>query len=400
MTHTFLKLCRKMLSVPARVGLGLLIACILCFIAISLRAISRTKRTPRNTRFLTKGMLVLDFIGVSCILIRMFIADERLYYDLLLVGFVTTNTSFITVAVMCVERLVLCQSPMWYIAYFNHRRLRVVAVCIWIIFPNTAFFLRFVVCQQVVQDPNQKEQCMLTLAQIISGNIYLITALSYVCYFKIFVILRNNIKRTEQMFPSTKPNTSSDQAVQKPDPATGDSAKTDTSTNQHEGGQLSNDKGSAILIQTRSENLEDSSNFGQRNIQPSDGTVISIKTNALSTTAVAHVEQNVHTASQYSIRNRNTYLVFAYLVSMTVALGFVVMYILFVSDSTVIQVASVVIVTVNGTMDSLMYVLWFKECKLELMKMMAVCRPSLYGKAELQRIQIYDIVTAENINKP
>ena len=402
-----------MMPGPVRVGLGLLTACILCFIAISLRAISRTKRTPRNTRFLTKGMLVLDFIGVSTVIARMFLEDKVIEYEVIIISYIATNTSFITVALMCVERIVLCQSPLWYTAYFKHSRLRVVAVCIWIIFPLGTLFLRYVVCLHIIQSLESRDMCASNLGRITSGNIYIIILVAYICYFRIFVILRKKKNRYAHQLHGTSVDqinrqscTDSSNALDVvyprvckplyPNINSGNSKCNNSLRSSHISVDVQTKKtDSSLTLSNHDDVVMQTTGSVSVELCGSRDTIETTSSPSKSRMVVQHVPKD----AQFSIKNRNTYLVFAYLVTMTIALISVVLVSFVVEGTGVIQFGSIIIVLLNGTIDPCMYVLWFKECKLELMKMMAVCRPSLYDKAELRRIQIYDIVTAKHVKK-
>lgn len=47
----------------------------------------------------------------------------------------------------------------------------------------------------------------------------------------------------------------------------------------------------------------------------------------------------------------------------------------------------------NGLFDAITYVLWFRECRMELLKIFSKCFPSLNQRVEVMRIEIFDIWT-------
>lgn len=383
---------------------------------------------------------MLDFISVSTILLRMVLTDREVKYEFIMVGYVFTNTSFVTVALMCVERLVLCLSPMWYTAYFQHSRLRKVAVCIWLAVPFAGMFFRFVVCQQLIQT-SLKLQCSETLGKVISGNVYIVVAISYACYFKIFLILRTkrcahevilnssislakrNIttihhhdnKLQEQIRVGTPASSKSNPGLERPSLISAahcaiDTSNSHTKTNtckvtwkerthmsktgndcagmvvREKSLNCSNDKSTAQSI----DNVLDTAKRAQKK---GDGRAMSdLDLQSKSPRKVLHVMPN---SGQFSLRNRNTYLVFAYLVTMTLALMSVLIFYFMTGEEAIICTGSLVILMLNGALDPCLYVFWFRECRMELKKIFAVCRPSLFAEAELERIQLFDIVTVK-----
>lgn len=52
------------------------------------------------------------------------------------------------------------------------------------------------------------------------------------------------------------------------------------------------------------------------------------------------------------------------------------------------------LMTVNGLLDTLVYVLWYKECRLEFIKMASKTFPSLNKKIDKMKLSIFDIVTS------
>lgn len=52
-----------------------------------------------------------------------------------------------------------------------------------------------------------------------------------------------------------------------------------------------------------------------------------------------------------------------------------------------------IVLTVNGFVDTCVYVLWYKECRYKIMQMLAKVFPSLNNKAENMRISVFQIMT-------
>lgn len=52
-------------------------------------------------------------------------------------------------------------------------------------------------------------------------------------------------------------------------------------------------------------------------------------------------------------------------------------------------------IMLNGVIDTTVYVMWFPECRLELLKFLVVCFPKLERKIEQMRLQVFQIVLPE-----
>jgi hypothetical protein len=55
--------------------------------------------------------------------------------------------------------------------------------------------------------------------------------------------------------------------------------------------------------------------------------------------------------------------------------------------------------TVNSLIDPVLYIMWFKECQMEVMKMFACLNRKLHQKAEEMRIEIFCIVVSESFTR-
>jgi len=52
----------------------------------------------------------------------------------------------------------------------------------------------------------------------------------------------------------------------------------------------------------------------------------------------------------------------------------------------------------NSLLDTFVYVLWYKECRMEVLKMFAVICPSLNTKIERMRVSVFDVMTFSSSN--
>lgn len=69
-----------------------------------------------------------------------------------------------------------------------------------------------------------------------------------------------------------------------------------------------------------------------------------------------------------------------------------------VQENVIRRIVIDIVLTVNGFVDTSVYVLWYKECRLQLLKMMSVMCPFLKRRVEEMRISVFEIRTfKENI---
>lgn len=96
---------------------------------------------------------------------------------------------------------------------------------------------------------------------------------------------------------------------------------------------------------------------------------------------------------------KSTSLVFVYILTIVLtSLAYAI--IISTNLSTVtLRLANDVINMFNCMMDPCMYILWYGECRLEMLKMIACFTPSLSSHIEQMRLKIFDIVTIEKIQE-
>lgn len=69
-----------------------------------------------------------------------------------------------------------------------------------------------------------------------------------------------------------------------------------------------------------------------------------------------------------------------------------------ISEAYIRRAAHDVVMIINSLVDISAYVLWFKECRMELFKMLGKVFPVFMKKAERLRVEVFDIVTFSNKN--
>lgn len=94
--------------------------------------------------------------------------------------------------------------------------------------------------------------------------------------------------------------------------------------------------------------------------------------------------------------NKSTMVVLICIVNyiITTVCGFFITY--FVEEAYLRRLFNDLLMICNGLVDTSVYVLWFKECRLEILKILGKMFPSLNKYAEAMRIIVFDITTYNN----
>ena len=103
-----------------------------------------------------------------------------------------------------------------------------------------------------------------------------------------------------------------------------------------------------------------------------------------------------HTMSVKSMQEyRSTSLVFVYIVTITLtSLGYVVILTLNL-DRDNLRIGNDMINTFNGMTDPCVYLLWYKECRMEIFKLLPWVPNVWKEKLEEMRMKIFEVVTME-----
>lgn len=337
------------------------------FDILALRVISKTKRTPKNSRFLSSGIIVLDCLSLVTVCVRLFVNNDFISYEFMVDGFLFVNTSFLTVTLMCLERAILCVSPILYSRHFEKGQVKKMGITIWVAFPVGFLLFWYGLCNGIFHDKVTYEKCHSSLQKALSAILITNVIVSYVCVLKVFLVIRTKTDKMSTVSPRTNDVPSVTQTLQ-----TTHNTETKTTCDA----TWSNKSDLHICENVRMAKLCDDSK----------------QESAKKPIQFPHNKVNI------SIKNTNTYFVFAYLINMTVMLIGVVIVNIIGAHSRFASVFSFVIIILNGWIDPLLYVFWFKECKMHFIKTIAVCVPMLELKAEQMRIEVFHIVTSQAVS--
>ena len=97
--------------------------------------------------------------------------------------------------------------------------------------------------------------------------------------------------------------------------------------------------------------------------------------------------------SKVKMKVKTTTLIFVYLISIS---GNIVLFLLELSmlvDATQLSLIAIIVSVVTSLLDRILYIYWFRECRMELLKLVACCIPRLKPHVEKMRIEIFDVVT-------
>lgn len=278
----------------------------LMFNGTSLVALYRTRQTPRTARFLAAALLVFDFLTNLFLQSRKFAVNFRGSLMLQFFGNGSSFLSYLTIAVMSIERLIVFQWPNFYLRLVSFPVFKRVSVIFWTLYLGSwicGIGYCFIVNDHL--DSAIADCADVVMIRYVVITCPLSTFVSAVCFLQIAVIIR---KQTEKVMK----------------------------------------KG--------------------RSIQ----------------------------------HNKSTIVVFFCLLNY-VATSICYAIIMFVTntDHQRRRVFMDILMMMNGLIDTCVYVLWYKECRLELLKMFANICPCLEDKIERMRINIFDVITyGRNLGGP
>lgn len=99
-----------------------------------------------------------------------------------------------------------------------------------------------------------------------------------------------------------------------------------------------------------------------------------------------------------TIQNHKSTIV-VYLCSLNYVLTtliYIVIMFITVNDNLLRRILMDALMMFNGLLDTCVYVLWYKECRLELVRMFAKIFPSLNSRVEKMRVTVFDVLTFSN----
>lgn len=101
------------------------------------------------------------------------------------------------------------------------------------------------------------------------------------------------------------------------------------------------------------------------------------------------LSERSHTTKMY----RSTVVVFLCLVNFVFTTSLFLGFSAFTVNIDVRRLTLDALSMINGLFDTCLYVLWFKECRMELLKIVSLCVPKLKQNIDSMRVQIFNIVT-------
>lgn len=295
--------------------IGAIILVILCFDIISVVLINKTKRTSKNTRFLSSSLVLFDSLSLVTIFARLWVGNGDSLMRLREAGFYTLLLGFVTVCLMCVERLILFSAPTKYMVYFRYTSLKKLAVFLWILLLSSLIVWESAHCGLQFHFTPTFFNCMSGTIKVAGSISFVINITAAVCYVRIYFLVRTLSRPT---------NPSSAQCA------------------------------------------------GSPHYKP-------------------------------ALELKNTNLVLMYLVTITVTNICLVTWYAIGTTSINLRIFSDAVIMMAAITDPCLYVFWFKECKLELLKIFARCLPSLKDKVYTMRVDVFNIVTtskSEESRKP
>ena len=270
----------------------------LIFSGMSFVAINRTHNIPRTACFLSSTLLIFDCATTFTYATRKLVTDSDTLNVITMIGLGWSYASFINVAVMAMERLLVFQWPYFYMRHVSHSTCTKVLSAIMVLYLG-AWTSEWVVCFFTRTGFWNIRRCLdPVVIKYMTATFATLAIVTTTCFMKILFII---IKQRRKVLPQSE----------------------STARNHR----------STIVVFLCCLNYI--------------------------FTAVINIVL-VYTLAQITIVVRRTILDVLYIV--------------------------------NGLVDTCVYVLWYKECRYELLKIMSICIPPLRLKAERMRVEIFDIM--------
>ena len=270
----------------------------LMFSGLSLIAINRTHGIPRTACFLSSTLLIFDCATTFTYATRKLVTDSDTLNVITMIGLGWSYASFINVAVMAMERLLVFQWPYFYMRHVSHSTSIKALATILVLYLGT-WTTEWTVCYITTTGFWKIRECFGTIIKkYMTATFVTLAVVTSICFIKTLFIIT---KQRRKVLPQSE-----------------------TATQNHR----------PTIV------------------------VFVCCLNYLFTAAVNIVL--VYTISHLTIFVRRTILDVLYMF--------------------------------NGLVDTFVYVLWYKECRYELVKLLAVCLPPLRAKAERMRVQLFGII--------
>lgn len=264
-------------------------------------------------RFLSSGLIFHDTMAVVFFTVRKFCDNNTGHIVLHVFGVGFTFLAYITIGIMSLERLVVFHSPNFYLRNFTATKVKRWVCVLWLISIIIYYFTRYGACYLIVENATIYDvlgECNVTSFTLFGLTIIIVIILSLICYAKIFLIVWNEVKKSE----SNK-----------------------------------------------------SLNF--------TSTARSLK--------------------QY----KSTTLVFVYLIAVILTGLAYVLIMLQGLDTKPLRLYLDAVNTCNCLIDPCLYVLWFRECRMEMLKMVSFLLPRLSDNVEKMRLNVFEVVTSRKFSR-
>lgn len=285
----------EFIDIEIRLAVFIVAFLVMVFNGTAFVALCRTRHTPQNAKFLSSALLLFDNLASLSLTLRNFVREAKynLLFQLMALGWI--QLSYVEIAIMSIERLVVFQWPNFYLRKVTLGKTKKACFVIWTLYLGL-FTFKYTWCYIAeypsVTDP---EICLENvILQFATGTHLTSTVVACSCLTRISFIIINQSSKTYGKRRSFKTHKST----------------------------------VVVLICVLN----------------------SILNSICAFLLVFMVEQN------YTRR-----------------------------------LASDIQTILNGFLDTWVYVLWYKECRLELLKMFNRIFPSFDMKAERMRIEIFEI---------
>lgn len=270
----------------------------LVFSALSFVAINKTRNIPRTACFLSSSLIFFDSATTLTYATRKFVEDSHVLNIITVIGLGWSYASFVNVAIMAVERLIIFQWPYFYMRHVTYGACVKLLVVVMVVFLG-AWTAEWISCFFTKTGFWNIRRCLDPIViKYMTATFATLFLVILTCFIKIIIIIS---KQRNKVQPQSE-----------------------TSTRNHR---------STIVVFL---------------------CCINYFLTALINIAL------VYTLAEITIVVRRTILDVLYML--------------------------------NGLVDTCVYVLWYKECRYELLKLLACLVPPLKPKVEHMRVEIFDIM--------
>ena len=403
---------------------SIVIVVVLMFDFVSIYVINKTKRTHKNTRLLTTGLIVFDIGTLLGTLSRLFMSGETAAGYTRIVSFYFLFCGYSSVCLMCIDRCILFSSPIKYVAYLKHTSFKKISIVSWICLLLFLATLLLAHCGFELFNKPFNDPCFLTAGKIYGSFPILSNLIAAGCYIKIVRVVK--IKR-RQIFISLSPlgqsDSSKDIAQSQPNdvelitnnPASEmDQLEKYLTHNNTELTKDDNIKQESVLTPNQCPMSDTVKGPPDPTVERRNSSSTSLKTylnkshtkSLEPTHGTSTYGQPARDGSNKSIKKhtyaplhsraqtRNTYLVFAYLITMTLTnLIFFALFLTGTNNLVFLRLLNDSVYLLCGILNPFLYVIWFKECRMLFINLFTSCKPSWKIVVESMRFEVFDIVT-------